>query len=66
MRIVVDAMGTDERPVTDVEGGMMAAREFKDTIIFVGDKVRIEIELKKYANYNHRNNYTPFNFCFNN
>lgn len=48
MRIVVDAMGTDARPVTDVEGGMMAAREFKDTIIFVGDKARIETELKKY------------------
>jgi glycerol-3-phosphate acyltransferase PlsX len=48
MRIVVDAMGTDARPVNDVEGGVMAAREFKDTIIFVGDKPRIEAELKKH------------------
>jgi glycerol-3-phosphate acyltransferase PlsX len=48
MRIVVDAMGTDARPVNDVEGGVMAAREFKDTIIFVGDKSRVEAELKKH------------------
>jgi phosphate acyltransferase len=51
MRIVVDAMGTDARPVNDVEGGMMAAREFKDTIIFVGDKSRIEAELTKYDSH---------------
>jgi phosphate acyltransferase len=48
MRIVLDAMGTDERPVTDVAGGIMAAREFKETIIFVGDKSRVEAEIAKH------------------
>ena len=48
MRIVLDAMGTDERPVNDVTGGIMAAREFKETIIFVGDKVRVEAEIAKH------------------
>lgn len=49
MRIVVDAMGTDERPVPDIEGGVMAAREFGDTIIFVGDKTKIEAELVRHS-----------------
>ena len=48
MRIVVDAMGTDNRPIADVAGGVMAAREFKETIIFVGDEAKINIELKKH------------------
>lgn len=48
MRIVVDAMGSDERPVADIEGGVMAAREFSDTIIFVGDKPKMESELTKH------------------
>lgn len=48
MKIVVDAMGTDNRPVADVEGGILAAREFKDTIIFVGDEKRVQEELKKH------------------
>lgn len=48
MRIVVDAMGTDERPVPDVEGGVLAAREFGDTIVLVGNKAQIETELSKH------------------
>ena len=48
MKIVVDAMGTDNRPIADVAGGVMAAREFKETIIFVGDEAKINIELKKH------------------
>lgn len=48
MKIVVDAMGSDNRPVPDVEGGVMAAREFKETIVFVGDKQKIETELAKH------------------
>ena len=45
MRIVVDAMGSDERPGPDVAGAVMAARKFGDTIILVGDKPLIEAEL---------------------
>lgn len=47
MRIVVDAMGSDDYPQPDVAGGVMAAHEFGDTIIFVGDQSQIEAELEK-------------------
>ncbi len=50
MRIVVDAMGSDRHPVPDVEGAVMAAREFdaQDRLILVGDRARIAQELSKY------------------
>ncbi len=48
MRIVVDAMGTDTHPVADVAGAVMAAREFGDTIILVGDQSQVKHELTKH------------------
>lgn len=48
MRIVVDAMGSDHYPEPDVAGGVLAAQEFGDTIILVGDKARLETELAKH------------------
>lgn len=48
MRIVVDAMGSDDHPAADVAGGVMAARTFGDTIILVGDEARIEAELANH------------------
>lgn len=45
MRIVVDAMGSDSHPGPDVAGAVMAAREFQDTIILVGDQQSIQAEL---------------------
>ena len=48
MRIVLDAMGTDNHPVPDVEGAVLAAREWGDEIILVGDEARIRAELGKY------------------
>jgi len=48
MRIVVDAMGSDDHPVPDVAGAVMAAREFGDEIILVGDEARIKAELDKH------------------
>lgn len=45
MRIVVDAMGSDNCPGPDVAGAVLAAREFGDTLILVGDQRRIEAEL---------------------
>ncbi len=48
MRIVLDAMGSDENPIPDVEGAVLAAREFGDTIILVGDQTRVETELAKH------------------
>ncbi|MCI0394230.1 MAG: phosphate acyltransferase PlsX [Chloroflexi bacterium] len=48
MRIVVDAMGSDAHPAPDVAGAVMAAREFGDEIILVGDQPRVEAELAKH------------------
>lgn len=48
MRIVVDAMGSDNCPTPDVEGAVQAAREFGDTIVLTGDRSRIQLELSKY------------------
>jgi len=41
-RIVVDAMGSDNYPTPDVEGAMMAAREYGVEIILVGDASKIQ------------------------
>jgi glycerol-3-phosphate acyltransferase PlsX len=41
-RIVVDAMGSDEFPVPDVQGAVAAAREYGVEIILVGDEARIK------------------------
>ncbi len=46
-RIVVDAMGSDEHPIPDVEGGVQAAREYGIDIIFVGDEAKIRPVLEK-------------------
>lgn len=48
MRIVVDAMGSDNYPLPDIEGSILAAREFGDEIVLVGDIERIEAELSRY------------------
>ena len=46
MRIVLDAMGTDEYPVPDVAGAVQAAREWRDDeIILVGREEAIRKEL---------------------
>ena len=48
MHIALDAMGTDSRPLSDVAGGVLAANEFGDTIVLVGNKSKIEAELKNH------------------
>jgi glycerol-3-phosphate acyltransferase PlsX len=48
MRIVVDAMGSDNCPGPDVAGALMAAREFGDTLILVGRQPLIEEELGRH------------------
>lgn len=42
VRIVVDAMGSDNYPTPDVEGAVLAAREYGVEIILVGDEARIK------------------------
>ena len=48
MNIVVDAMGSDKRPVPDVAGGILAAQAWGEEITFVGDEALIRRELAKY------------------
>lgn len=48
MRIAVDVMGSDNHPVPDVEGAIMAAREFGDSIFLVGDEAQIKKEITKH------------------
>lgn len=48
MRIVVDAMGTDNCPAPDVEGAVLAARELGVSVILVGDENAIKTELTKH------------------
>ncbi|MDP1716053.1 MAG: phosphate acyltransferase PlsX [Anaerolineales bacterium] len=46
-RIVVDAMGSDNYPTPDVEGAVLAAREYGVEIILVGDEALIKPVLDK-------------------
>lgn len=48
MRIALDAMGSDEYPIPDVAGAVLAAKELGDTILLVGDKSSVEKELAKH------------------
>ena len=45
MRIVLDAMGSDNHPAADVAGAVMAAREWGDEIIIVGQEDVVRREL---------------------
>jgi glycerol-3-phosphate acyltransferase PlsX len=45
MRIVLDAMGSDNYPKPDVAGAVLAAREWDDEIIIVGQEDKIKEEL---------------------
>ncbi len=51
MKIVIDAMGSDNAPAVEVEGAIQAIEEFGYELILVGDKERIEKELKKHGSY---------------
>jgi glycerol-3-phosphate acyltransferase PlsX len=42
MRIIVDAMGTDDRPLPDILGALQAARETSDIITLAGNRSAIE------------------------
>ena len=48
MRIVLDAMGSDNHPAPDVAGGVMAAREWGAKIILVGREEVVREELSKH------------------
>ncbi len=48
MRIVVDAMGSDQHPQPDVQGALQAARAYGTEIVLVGDQSAIETELARH------------------
>jgi len=48
IKIALDAMGTDTFPSADVEGAVLAAREFDYEIVLVGKSELIEKELEKH------------------
>lgn len=52
MRIALDAMGSDECPIPDVHGAVLAAREWNDTIYLIGDSQQIQRELDRHHAHN--------------
>lgn len=48
MKILVDAMGSDHYPQPDVEGAVLAAREYGVEIVLVGNQDVVVPELAKY------------------
>lgn len=51
MRIVIDAMGSDNAPHVEVEGAIQAVEELGHELVLVGDEALITGELKKYPDY---------------
>lgn len=47
MKIAIDAMGGDNAPQVVVEGAIQAAREYDMELILVGDRARVEAEIRK-------------------
>ena len=50
MKIAVDAIGSDARPVPDIQGAIDAVREYGVEVLLVGPEDRIRQELAKTAN----------------
>ncbi|MCI0709295.1 MAG: phosphate acyltransferase PlsX [Chloroflexi bacterium] len=48
MRIALDAMGSDNHPVPDVEGAVLASKTYGVTVVLVGDQSTIKRELQKH------------------
>lgn len=49
MKIALDAMGGDHAPQVEVEGAVLAAKEYGSQIILVGDAEIVEKELSRYS-----------------
>jgi phosphate acyltransferase len=48
MKIVLDAMGSDNAPMVEVEGAVQAAAEYGNEVVLVGDEPRIRQEFEKH------------------
>lgn len=49
MRVAVDAMGGDNAPAVEVEGAVLACREFGIPVTLVGNQARLEAELARHS-----------------
>ena len=49
MKIALDAMGGDGSPSVEVEGAILAAKEYNTEIVLVGDEGLLRAELKKHG-----------------
>lgn len=49
MKIALDAMGGDHAPQVEVEGAVLAAKDYGSQIILVGDAEIVEKELSRYS-----------------
>ncbi len=49
MRIALDAMGSDEFPRPDVEGAVMAAREYGNEVLLIGDEKVVRPVLDSFS-----------------
>lgn len=54
MRIVIDAMGTDNCPAPDVAGAVLYCQETGNEVILVGDEKRVAVELAKHTTSFHK------------
>ena len=48
MKIVLDAMGSDNAPSVEIDGAIQAIEEFGHDVIVVGDESAIKKELDKH------------------
>lgn len=48
MRIALDVMGTDNHPIVDIQGGILATKEANLKIIMIGNEPQIKQELNKH------------------
>ena len=49
MKIVVDAMGSDQAPAVEVEAAIQAVKEYGCKVLLVGDEAQIKAQLSKHG-----------------
>lgn len=49
MKIVLDAMGSDNAPMVEVDGAIQAIEEYGNDVILVGDEPRLKQEIAKHG-----------------
>ncbi len=49
MKIVLDAMGSDNAPMVEVDGAIQAIEEYGNEVILVGDEARVKAEIAKHG-----------------